>query len=319
MRCCARFSGLALVLAVAQTACTSPAEVQTGPTNTAGTDTLELRTLESAGARRTYRVHIPSTVSGEVPLVIVLHGGGGNGSTLIYSAGWLDKAEAEGFIVAFPDGTGRREDRYTWNAGGCCAYAMTSKAGDVAFIGDLIDHLSGELNVDPARIYLAGISNGGMLTHRVGAVHGDKLAAIGVVVGAMFEDQPVPTTKLPVLAINAIHDGVVPYEGGSSPMALVARAQSALFLSAAESANRWASWNGCDPSPEEVSSGSLTTLSYTGCKEGADVVFFSLADGGHGWPGGTKLRESPEQASTAINATDELWAFFATHPSATAP
>lgn len=316
MRLRLQISALALAGALLQAACAAPETVPAMPAGTGSSpvSVSEPLSLSSGGTQRTYRLHVPANVSGEVPLVLALHGGGGNSSTMVSVSHWVETADAEGFIVAFPEGVGRMANRATWNAGGCCAYAMTHGSEDITFISNLIDHLSAQYPVDPDRVYMAGLSNGGMLTNRAGALLGDKLAAIGTVVGAMFEDQPVPQAPLPVIAINAVHDDVVPYGGGLSPVSMVARAQSAPFLPAVESAARWADWNGCSETPIQSQAGTVITTRYQGCEDGADVVFVTLEDGGHGWPGGPTRRDDGLPPSDAVDATDLLWGFFAQHP-----
>jgi polyhydroxybutyrate depolymerase len=115
-----------------------------------------------------------------------------------------------------------------------------------------------------------------------------------------------------VIAINALHDDVVPYGGGMSPVSLVARSQNAPFLPASESAARWAGWNGCGETPSRSQTGTIVTTRYQGCE--ADVVFVTLEEGGHGWPGGPTRRQGALPASDAVDATDLLWDFFSRHP-----
>lgn len=106
-----------------------------------GGDDGTRQSLEFQGTRRTYVVRVPSNLpAGRVPLVIVLHGGGGNAFNAERMTGFTPKAEREGFIVVYPDGTGRTELR-TWNAGHCCGYAMENSIDDVGFIRALIDKL----------------------------------------------------------------------------------------------------------------------------------------------------------------------------------
>ena len=266
--------------------------------------------LSSGGKERSYYLINPSGNEPK-PLVLLLHGGGGNGNTLIEAAVWKDKALAEGFIAVFPNGTGRRDNRYTWNAGGCCAYAMTSGADDIGFMDDLLDEITANYPVDENRIYMAGISNGGMMTYRTAGMLSERLAGIATVVGAMFDDQPVPVSPVPILAINSRQDGVLPYEGGKSKRLLVRRSQRSDFLSAPEIARRWAAWNGCDPASQISQNGVVTTEKFSACS--AETMFITLEEGGHGWPGGRALRESPEQASDVLNATDAIWDFFSKH------
>src|SRR5204862_6144631 len=73
-------------------------------------------------------------------LVIVLHGGGGNAANAAQMTGFSTLAEKEGFIVAYPDGTGRPGPRLlTWHSGHSCAHAMEDEGEGVDFISALID------------------------------------------------------------------------------------------------------------------------------------------------------------------------------------
>ena len=83
--------------------------------------------------------------------------------------GFTAKGQREGFIVVYPQGTGRRESLLlTWNAGHCCGYAMEQRVDDVGFIRVLLDTLLAQLPDRSARIYVTGMSNGGMMAHRLG-------------------------------------------------------------------------------------------------------------------------------------------------------
>lgn len=305
-----RLSGALICAALSMllSACTARASGQ-------GDDAAQIMSAEivSSGTSRRFRLIVPSSPDEALPVVILLHGGGGNGDTLADAAGWADKARSEGFIAMFPDGTGRAEGRYTWNAGGCCAYAMQTNAADIQFVSDLIDYAVSQHEADAGRVYLAGMSNGGMLTYLAAAELGERLAGAASVVGASFPDQPREGAPVPFLAINAVQDGVVPYEGGESPMRLVRRSQSQVFLSARESIGIRAMVNGCSNATNDVREGPVLSSSFQGCPDGQEVEFITLYEGGHGWPGGRALRESPEQASGALSATDEIWSFFAAH------
>lgn len=129
------------------------------------------QTLTFGGIKRTYVVRAPADLprSGpRVPLVLVLHGGG-NAVNAEQMTGFTEKARKEGFIVACPEGTGRLKDKLlTWNAGHCCGYAMKRNVDDVGFVNALIDTLVQSYPADTRRIYATGMSNGGMMTHRLG-------------------------------------------------------------------------------------------------------------------------------------------------------
>ena len=145
--------------------------------------------IEYDGLIRTYRLYIPSSYnSTPTPLVIVLHFGGGNAVIIEQVTEMTEKAEQEGFIVVYPNGTGRAENRFlTWNAGFCCGYAVEHSIDDVGFIGALIEHLQEELVIDASRIYVTGFCNGAALTYRIGAELSDIVAAIAPVAGSIGE------------------------------------------------------------------------------------------------------------------------------------
>jgi polyhydroxybutyrate depolymerase len=85
------------------------------------------QTLTHDGIKRSYEVRIPKGLDKgglRVPLVLVLHGGGGNGVNAEAMTGFTEKAVKEGFIVVYPEGTGRFGRLLTWNAGHCCGRAM---------------------------------------------------------------------------------------------------------------------------------------------------------------------------------------------------
>ncbi len=289
---------IAFVLALAMAGCAPARLAATGGEGVLVVD----------GRTRTYSVTPGGR--GPAPLVILLHGGGGNGRSVAAASGFADKARAEGFALALPDGTGRLADRYTWNAGGCCAYAMQEGVDDVAFLAALIDRLVADKIADPQRIYLAGMSNGGMLAHRAAARLSGKVAGAGMVVGGMFGGEAPPSGSTPVILFNGVQDQVVPFAGGTSPNALVARSQSSAFMPADYAASYWAKANGCSPTPEVSVGAGVAIWRYAACSSGDDVVFYRLSNAGHAWPGGRSSAEAPAQPTQDINATDVMWDFF---------
>ena len=140
------------------------------------------------GQSRSYILHLPPSYNGEneMPLVVVLHGGGGNAGNIEKLTGFSEKADKEGFIVVYPDGSGMF-DRYllTWNTGFCCGYALKNNIDDVGFIRTLIGYLQEKYAINPNMIYVTGISNGGMMSYRLGAELSDIVAAIAPVAGSI--------------------------------------------------------------------------------------------------------------------------------------
>ncbi|MGC5083451.1 hypothetical protein, partial [Escherichia coli] len=75
------------------------------------------------------------------PLIVALHASGSSGSLMARATGLTEIAEAAGYMIVYPNGTGLAIDARTWNSGGCCGYAQMHKVDDVAFLRALIDKL----------------------------------------------------------------------------------------------------------------------------------------------------------------------------------
>lgn len=276
----------------------------------AGYETAELTV---AGRARRYIVVAPPGQRERAPVVIALHGGGGSAESMIRMTRIVPLARRNGFIAVFPQGLGRRDGAGTWNAGGCCAYAARENVDDIAFLNALIDRLIDQHNADPARVYLTGFSNGGMMTHAFAAAAPEKIAAMGVVSGAVFDDAPAPKGPVPAMLIHGKADRAVPFSGGQSGMRLVRNAQLAPYSSFPESVERWLAANGCAGEAVETVDATVTRSVYAHCASGAPVETYVIEDGAHAWPGGEKGREAADEPSTALSASEVLWAFFEKH------
>lgn len=273
--------------------------------------TLVEHRLTVGGVERTYSLYVPPHRAGPRPLVIMLHGGGGNGQQFARQAGFVAKAAKEGFILALPDGTSRMASMGTWNAVHCCAYAMKQGVDDVAFLRTVIDEIQRTQSVDATRIYLGGMSNGGMMTHRAAITLGDRLAAAMVGVGALFGDEPQPTAPVPMLLVNAENDESVPVAGGMGK-GVVRSAQSAPFKPSRYAADFWARADGCADAPEASETADYWRTRWSGCRGGAEVDFYVVKDAEHGWPG-AKPALHRDRPTGRVDATELMWAFFAHH------
>ncbi len=251
--------------------------------------------------------------SERVPLVIVLHGGGGNALNAETMTGFTDKAKREGFVVVYPDGSSRRGQLLTWNAGHCCGYAMEQRVDDVGFIDALIDNLAARHAIDRARVYVTGMSNGAMMSHRVGIELSGKVAAIAPVVGAVFGDEPRPRSRVSALMINGLLDEIVPYHGGLTAGRTREAWDGTPPKPALHQARFWAEANGCSLTPRAEDRGRYLTSEHD-CPDGTGVTMYSVKDNGHAWPGGKPGTSRGSTPSTSLNATDVIWAFFQAHP-----
>jgi len=260
-----------------------------------------------------YRRPFAEPGEGRRPLVIALHGGGGNGAQVAKSAGLIDKAAREGFILALPEGSSRFGKLETWNAGGCCAYAMREKIDDIGFIRSMIDELERTQPVDPSRVYVVGMSNGGMMAERVAIELGDRIAGGAVFVGALFGNEPKPVAAVPMLIVNAEKDEQVPVAGGTSTTGIVRRSQGMPYKPSRYAATFWAAANRCTRGPAKTETADYVRELWTGCASGADVDFYIMKGAEHGWPGRGLGRPGVTRNTGKIDGTALMWDFFAAH------
>jgi len=107
-----------------------------------------------------------------VPLVLSLHGFASGPVNQMEVSQWNQVADEHGFLVAYPEGAGFPK---RWNTSGV---AGEDAADDVAFLSALIDALSQQLNVDPQRIYVNGLSNGGGMSNTLACLRPERIATI---------------------------------------------------------------------------------------------------------------------------------------------
>jgi len=271
------------------------------------------RTITHGGLQRTYLVY-DFTGPAPAPVVIVLHGGGGNAANAVMMTGFDRVATRDRAIVVYPDGTAARArvPLLTWNAGHCCASAMERRVDDVGFISAIIETLVASGRADPSRVYVTGMSNGAMMAHRLGRELSAKIAAIAPVVGAVFGDEPPPQAAMPAFIVVGRDDQVVPGTGGSLQLRGLLGGRSAADRDVAPAIDQAAYWvrhNGCrEPARTGGKASSITA--WTNCTSGATVVFHTVAGNGHAWPGGQPGRRGAAQPTKAFDATVEIWTFF---------
>jgi polyhydroxybutyrate depolymerase len=271
--------------------------------------------LVAGGRERTYRLHLPPAYDGQrsLPLVLVLHGGGGTAQGVADISGFSAKADKEGFIVVYPNGTGRHPDRlFTWNAANCCGYAHEHNVDDVGFIRALLDKLEAELSIDPKRVFVTGISNGGMMAYRLACELSDRIAAIAPVAGSLNGTACAPAGPVSVIIFHGTADKNVLYGGGVPKKGVDRRLRVDKPVSYAVSF--WVNHDGCASVPRREEQGRVVRESYEGGRDGTSVVLYTIRDEGHTWPGGKAWAFWADRPTHEISATDAMWDFFMKHP-----
>lgn len=276
------------------------------------------RTLQVDGHERTYLVHVPPKYDPRTPMPVVLafHGGGANAGNMVVFSGLNEKADQAGFIVAYPEGSGRSERLLTFNAGNCCGYAATHAIDDVAFTRHVLDDLGGVANIDRRRVFATGMSNGAMMTYRLASELSDRIAAIAPVSGPMGTKECHPRRAVAVMHFHGDADEFAPFQGGRG------RGISGTdFYSVQHSIDAWVEANGCRKTPvttqlpdREDDGTTVKQLRYDSGADGTEVVLVIIAGGGHTWPGREPRMRSLGTSTRDISANDMMWEFFQRHP-----
>jgi len=262
--------------------------------------------IVSSGEKRDYLLYVPEShdPSRPTPLVISLHSGKVWPAVQRDLSGWNRMAESHGFIVVYPAGIDK-----AWRI----LRQGPNIQKDVRFISDLIDELEGTYNIDPARIYANGLSNGGGMAFVLSCTLSDRVAAVGMVAAA----QMLPWTwcpnpePVPMISFHGTADSLTPYTGGKSWVV----PQSVTLPDISEWTAQWAERNRCDLEfVESPVAPDVTRREYSGCADDAAVVLFTIQGAGHTWPGSEPMPEwfvGPTNRS--FHATPLMWAFFQEH------
>jgi poly(3-hydroxybutyrate) depolymerase len=243
----------------------------------------QTQSIQVNGETRTFVLHAPSGLSNP-PLVISMHGASGTGSQQQSMSGFNKIADREKFVVVYPDGINNR-----WDLSG---------TKDLNFIMAIIDTMYARYQIDRNRVYPTGFSMGGMMSYTLACKAADKIAAIGPCSGYPMGGLGgcSPVRPVPTIHVHGEVDDVVTYSG------------LAAIISG------WASKNGCPatavvtkPYPADNANSKATKNYYGPCKDGSEIILITIAGMGHAYA---------SSASTyGINASEEMWAFFKTHPS----
>jgi polyhydroxybutyrate depolymerase len=274
---------LGLLLPLQACAGTESDDIAASTALPAGTSTQRL-TVD--GTERTYLLHIPEDVEERPALVLMLHGSGEDATAAERTYGWTSLADDEGFVVAHPAAVDR-----SWNA-----ELDRTEVDDIAFLSGVVDDLVDRLDVDPARVFVAGMSRGAMMAYSL-ACETDVPAAIAPVAGTMVTEcaDPAPVS---VLHIHGGADRTVPIPGGGTGAPVT------------QVLDQWRRVDGC--AEPTVTVAATVERSRSACAAGRAVEFWMISGSGHRWP----VSDDVTAESDQVDATTAAWRFFSDHPRA---
>ncbi len=276
-----------------------------------GSTTLQLAV---AGHRRVVIVHVPSGYRDTTPVALVLnlHGSGSTASQQELFSGMDATADADGFIVAYPQGLITSGSGFDWNVPGVPLFGGSpvpkDAANDVDFLAALVPALAARYCVDEHRVFATGVSGGGRMSSQLACDAPTTFAAVAPVAGLRYPS-PCPTrTAVPVIAFHGTADPIDPFNGNG---------QAYWTYSVSTAAQRWAAHDGCRATPHVTRGAGYTLTTYTGCAAASSVELYAITGEGHEWPGGPPLPATftailgPQSA--AVHANNVMWAFFTAH------
>ena len=260
------------------------------------------------GYDRDYLFYVPTGLSGPAPLVVVLHGGGGNARQILRGTGqrFNELADEQGFYVLYPNAVDG-----VWDFGeGVISESLNTRRDDLAYLTTVIAAVSTSVSVDSERIFATGISRGGQASYFLACKKPDLIRAIAPVAMPLPEfllDDCNSVSDKGILVMNGTADPIVPYTGGQIR---IGRQDRGAVLPTTATMALFADRNGCGSALTSRTVGAVTVTEHTNCR--APTVLYRIEGGGHTWPSGRSFlpRLLVGPTNWDINAADEIWAFF---------
>ena len=285
--------------------------------------------IQWEGRTRTWLTYRPERARSPAPLVFALPGSGQSGEALRVATnfGFEALADRDGFLLVYVEAW--REGSALGPEWNDCRKntrqpAHRENLDDVGFELDVLEVTARDYPIDRARVYAAGVSDGGQMAFRMATEHPDRFAAIAAIVA----QQPVPENSscpeprgpISVLVMNGTDDPIVPYAGGEA--SFHGWFSAGRVKSTEDTISYWKRVGGIDApgaraelpdrDPED---GSTVVEERWRAPTGHEVVLYAIVGGGHSIPGG--YRGAPDFLLGATNrdivATEVIWAFLRRH------
>jgi polyhydroxybutyrate depolymerase len=289
----------------------------------------QLQGLVVDGTPRWYLLTTPSpstpgptpggdTASVPRPLVLDFHGVAEGALLHSYTSRFGVLGLQDGFVVAFPGGTGAPVHWDTTD--------HSPSNPDLAYVAALLDQVESAQCIDTSRVYAGGFSDGAVMASLLACTMSDRFAAIGAVSGLELQQPCDIARRVPVIAFHGTADPILYFNGGvdsATLTQLLGPDQPVRPPPTDQRANldgpgipatvrAWAVKDGCDPRPIDTPVGTHVVLRRYTCPPGTAVEFYIVVGGGHSWPGSNVSGADSGVGATTfqVDATGHMWDFF---------
>ena len=220
--------------------------------------------VQHAGYHRCWDIHLPDGLTGEVPLVIDLHGHSSRPAQQRDVSGFRSLADDESFIVVWPYGLCG-----SWNSGSrCCPPASNDNIDDVGFLRKMVDQLTARHNIDRRRIYVTGLSNGAAMAQRLANEASDLIAATACFSLHLLVPEADDYSPVPIMMLYGTEDTDI-YDPDD-------------FITAQENFDKWKTMNRCaGVSVETWRDGESAAQTFQDCDNNTEVSLVTIQGGGH--------------------------------------
>tara|TARA_B110000211_G_scaffold63361_1_gene72587 strand:- start:614 stop:1813 length:1200 start_codon:yes stop_codon:yes gene_type:complete len=264
--------------------------------------------FEHDGIDRQYIYYEPVDLNEQMPLVIVMHGFGGDANDIRNYSEMNQFANQYGFAVCYPRGTTDSEGYRFWNVG--YAFHQNETIDDVGFLTELVGYLQLTHGLNPDYTFATGMSNGGEMCYMLACQAYDTFKAVAPVAGMILQDildECDNSPPIPLFEIHGSQDSVTPISGDPNNNDGWGAYPSIPFTIDYFSEKNECTLMVTETLPNtDTSDGSyvLSEKHLNGINNN-EVWFYKVVGGGHDWPGAW--------GNMDINAGEEAWLFFQNH------
>ncbi len=287
------------------------AKRQAGQTQSQTPANFQQVNLQVGGVGRSFLVYVPKNVRKNAPVLMVIHGGGGNASGFAGRQNFSSYADQRGFVLVYPSSVEKN-----WNDG---RETYANQPNDVAYLRAVNGYLRKSYGTSPNKVFFTGISSGGMMAHRM-ACDAPEITAGIAPVAASFSEALLGKCKgaqsTPVIMFSGTDDPLMRYEGGR-PQARGVAGGTDVIVPAPDTIAFWAREAGCGGAnstqmPDRANDGTtVTKISYSCPRD--QVQLYRIDGGGHTWPGGSgskRLERMTGPTSKDVDASFLIVKFF---------